>query len=88
MDTIKNKFDKIMQERCKPNEMLGIIIACYKSEERMQDMINFILKNNLNCTHLWEDSEEGDKAYIDYSKIFDRSLLYDGIIVDEIINNN
>ncbi len=78
MSGVREQFDKIMQERCRPEEMCAPII-CHKSESRMKDMISFILKNNLNCTHLWEDSEEGDRAYIDYLRIDRHALLYEGI---------
>ena len=82
MGNVREQFDKLMQERCRPEEMCTPII-CYESDERMQDMINFILKNNLNCIHLWENNEEGDKAYEDYLKIDRHALLYEGIIEED-----
>ena len=39
------------------------------SEENQIKIVDFIKKNKIDCNHLWEDSEEGDKAGDDWDKL-------------------
>lgn len=82
MSSIRKQFDKIMQDRCLPEELCCTIEICHKSDERMRDMINYILKNDLDCKLMNEDSEEGEVAFYNFNRISQRSLLYEGIRID------
>ena len=82
MNNVRAQFDNLIQERCIPEELCCTIEICHKSEERMQDMINFILSNNLNCKLMNENSEEGYTAFYNYNRIMHRSLLYEGVEID------
>jgi hypothetical protein len=83
---LREEFDKFILEVCPLEYIQGLMIICHKSDERMRDMMDYIKSNNLDCKCLWEDSEQGDKAYTDYEKIQNRALSYEGVILDE--NNN
>ena len=39
------------------------------SEENQEKIIKFIKENKIDCNHLWEDSEEGDKSTEDWHKL-------------------
>lgn len=45
------------------------VIRCKKSEDYAKEQLAFLRENNLNAWHLWEDSDEGDKATDDYEAL-------------------
>ena len=65
------------------DEMLDIYLCCIEEPSRMDEMVKFIQDNKLDCKHLWEDSEEGHRAYEHYYIISRKQLEYDGIYLDE-----
>ena len=40
-----------------------------KDTKKQQEIIEFIKENKIDCHHLWEDSEEGDKSTRDWHKL-------------------
>ena len=75
--SIREVFDELMEKIGKKGDMGFILAVCLTQDYYMKDMIHFITENNLNFNHLWEDSEEGDKAYKDYEQILDRTDYYE-----------
>ncbi len=57
------KFTKLQ------DEVYIEVIRCKKSEDYSREQLEFIRDNHLNAWHLWEDSEEGDKATKDYEAL-------------------
>lgn len=45
------------------------VIRCKKNEDYAREQLAFIRENKLNAWHLWEDSEEGDRATDDYEAL-------------------
>ena len=41
------------------------------SKENQEKIIKFIKDNNIDCKHLWEDTQEGDVSYHNWEKLVD-----------------
>lgn len=64
-----SEFELFMKNIGDSDEINGIIKMAKGNAEYENAIIDFIKKNNIDCTHLWEDSETGNKAYDDWEKL-------------------
>lgn len=74
----KDEFNNYIKTFAPDNEAYFATIACGSDERAIKEIVAFITANQLNCSRLWEDSEEGDRAYDDWEKLMEK--------VDEIEN--
>ena len=58
-----------MQKIGTSDEIAGVVEMAKGNKEYEDAIIEFIKKNKIDCNHLWEDSEEGDKATEDWHKL-------------------
>jgi hypothetical protein len=83
---LREEFDKFMEENCLIEEVGFVLAVCHKSDERMQDMMDYIRNNSLQCKKMLEHSDIGLKEFANHQAIMRRALSYKGVILDE--NNN
>lgn len=65
---MSNKFTETLDKIGKFNE-IKYLEEVIKDANRQEEIIKFINENNIDCNHLWEDSEEGDKSTEDWHKL-------------------
>ena len=80
--TKREEFDRFMGQNCCVSELGFVIAVCHKSDERMQDMMDYITHNQLQCKDMIQDGECTVSGYQKYANICDRASLYEGIVVD------
>lgn len=67
-------FDSLLNSIIKTDEIKIIQYIGKQSKENERKIIDFIKANNIDCNHLWEDGEEGDKSTDDWHKLAEYAL--------------
>lgn len=65
---MSNKFNEALDRIGKSDEV-QYLKEVVKDPNRQEEIVKFINENNIDCNHLWEDSEEGDRATDDWHKL-------------------
>ncbi|MBO7213993.1 MAG: hypothetical protein J6V66_00700 [Clostridia bacterium] len=63
-----NEFEQITNSLGTAEDIKGLMLFV-KDKEKQNKVIDFIKKNKIDCNHLWEDGEEGDKATENWHKL-------------------
>lgn len=66
-----NEFDEIMKTMGNSDEILGVIEMASGHKEYEDAIVAFIKDNKIDCSHLWEDGEEGDRSTEDWHKLIE-----------------
>ena len=64
-------FEEFMKNIGTSEEIAGVIRMTKGNQTYEDAIIKFIEDNNIDCNHLWEDSEEGNKATDNWHKLIE-----------------
>lgn len=65
---MSNKFSETLDKVGKAEE-IQFLKKVIKDPKRQEEIIEFIKENDIDCNHLWEDGQEGDKSTDDWEKL-------------------
>ena len=67
-------FEEFMQTMGETDEIKALTEMAKGNKEYEEKIIEFIKKNNIDCSRMWEDSKEGYKAHRDWLKLIEFAL--------------
>ena len=70
---MNNVFNETLDAIGKSDE-IQYLKKYIKNPKKQEEIIDFICQNNIDCNHLWEDGEVGDKATEDWHKLVEFAL--------------
>lgn len=65
---MSNKFSETLDKIGKADE-IKYLKEVIKDTKRQEEIMEFIEKNNIDCNHLWEEGEEGDRSTYNWHKL-------------------
>ena len=68
-------FDKVFDNLGTAEDLINFK-PFIKSDELKQKVVDFIKANKIDCSHLWEDGEEGNKSTKDWHKLVEFVLPF------------
>ncbi len=69
-----NTFKEFMNKVGTSNEIKFVVKIAEGNKEYEEKIMEFIKENSIDCNHLWEESDEGDRAFDDWNKLIEYAL--------------